>query len=1057
MATQEQLQRFLVAFSQAWNASDKSKGAYGRAIVRAELVTNLRVRDRAGTNTIALNQIPSYSSLIAASQAEPPVVTKPEPPKQDPVVAQAEAAAPPVVNTNPTTDTPVTADQARPADNRVNDDNPESVSVNAAGQNIGLSVRDETGALSNLRRNPETGELYNPGNIARNPAGTANSNQAANVPGALNNNTRQQITPQPNVLDNFSSYTYQASVYLMTPDQYTALVRSTKKSINGYYLLFQSGGAPNNSGGFQGALSDQVAATQADLENEGIGFAPTIPVPPGVGQTSAGRNPAFPLDFYIDSISMTNLIQGKSTGAAHNIQSLKFTVTEPSGITLIDRIYQAVQDSSPKGGSGSVNYSAAQYLMVIRWYGYDENGKIVTGGSGANPQAGLTDPNAVIEKFIPFQINSIGFQVSSRLVTFEFDCTPVGQQVAGGTRRGTVPYDVQLSDGTVGGILAGTTVVTSDTSSTTPAAGTQDPANQTAAVQQRTGVTLNSQGRTNDPRAPGNQTAAAQQSAPPKADAAPSSRKTIKNGLAGALTEFNQNLTRGARQIYEQADEYEIVFAAGAEEIRDAKLILPGKVEAGQAPMSAPPTSDPKSAGTKAGGKDTTVKNIFITAGQPVVQVIDTIIRNSSYIQGQALTKIDASTGEEVGNSDVKNKVVKWYRINFEAIPKQPVDKLRNDYAYKIRYIISAYTIDKYDSKYFPVGQFRGVHKSYPWWFTGENKSIIDYVEKISTSYTQLVSGSNPSNSQAEIERRKVLATLREQTTYTYSPRSEQSSQGSRTKGLEVSANLADSLYSPGDLGNVDVRIVGDPGWIQQGSLAGGVSVEEFDTGSFLPDGTINFDAEQVFFEVNYNRPQDYNIETGLTDGANDPINKNITQHISRVFQATEVVSDFRGGKFEQTIKGMLHLIVKPDGSNKAPTAPQPTKSEERDDGSYDRLENRRLLTPRSTAEQAVIAKNAPPGQTNVVGGRLVTNTAGGAAIVHPRAGRRGTVPAATAPLPTNDDTKNPPWWAKNNTAPQQASTVGASSNGQNVGLLDRILNRIAGQKISSPQKIAQD
>ena len=108
MATQEQLQRFLVAFSQAWNASDKSKGAYGRAIVRAELVTNLRVRDRAGTNTIALNQIPSYSSLIAASQAEPPVVTKPEPPKQDPVVAQAEAAAPPVVNTNPTTDTPVT-------------------------------------------------------------------------------------------------------------------------------------------------------------------------------------------------------------------------------------------------------------------------------------------------------------------------------------------------------------------------------------------------------------------------------------------------------------------------------------------------------------------------------------------------------------------------------------------------------------------------------------------------------------------------------------------------------------------------------------------------------------------------------------------------------------------------------------------------------------------------------------------------------------------------------------------------------------------------------------
>lgn len=981
---------------------------------------------------------------VTAPPPEPPVVTKPEPPKEDPVVEKAEAAAPPAVNTNPATDTPVTAEQAKPADNRVNDDNPESVSVNAAGQNIGLSVRDETGALSNLRRNPETGELYNPGNIARNPA----SNQTATATGALNNNTKRLITPQPNVLDNFSSYTYQASVYLMTPDQYTALVRSRKKSINGYYLLFQSGGAPNNTGGFQGALSESLAATRADLESEGIGLAPTTPTPPGVGATDAGRNPAFPLDFYIDSISMTNLIQGKSTGIAHNVNSLKFTVVEPSGITLIDRMYQAVQDASPKDGAGSVNYGAAQYLMVIRWYGYDENGKLITGGSGADPQAGLTDPNAVIEKFIPFSINSIGFQVGNRLVTYEFECTPVGQMVAGGTRRGTVPYDLQLSEGTVGGILAGTTVVTSDTSSTTPAAGA-NAANQTAAVQQRTGVTLNSQGRTSDPRAPGGGgAAAAQKSAPPKADAAPSSRKVIKNGLAGALTEFNLDLTRGTRQIYEQADEYEIVFANGAEEIRDAKLVLPGKVEANQAAMAPPPTKDAKSAGTRAGGKDTTVKNMSITAGQPIVQVIDTIIRNSSYIQNQALTKIDAATGEELPSSDVKNKSVKWYRINFEAVPKQPYDKLRNDYAYKIRYIISAYTIDSYDSKYFPVGQFRGVHKSYPWWFTGENRSIIDYNEKISTSYTQLVSGSNPSNSSAETERRKVLATLREQTTYTYSPRSEQSSQGSRTKGLEVSANLADSLYSQGDLANVDVKIVGDPGWIQQGSLAGGVSVEEFDTGSFLPDGTINFDSEQVFFEINYNRPQDYNIDTGLIDGANDPINKNITQNVSRVFLAKEVVSDFKSGKFEQTVKGTLWLIPKPDGSNKAPTALPPTKSDNREPP-------KKLVT--TTADQAVVAKNAPPGQTNVVGGRLVTNTAGGAAIVHPKAGRRGTVPAATAPLPANDDTKNPPWWAKNNTAPAQKNAVGASSNGENVSVVDRILNFVAGQKISQPQKIAQD
>jgi hypothetical protein len=38
-------------------------------------------------------------------------------------------------------------------------------SVDAAGNAVGLALQDETGAVSNLRRNPETGELYNPGSI----------------------------------------------------------------------------------------------------------------------------------------------------------------------------------------------------------------------------------------------------------------------------------------------------------------------------------------------------------------------------------------------------------------------------------------------------------------------------------------------------------------------------------------------------------------------------------------------------------------------------------------------------------------------------------------------------------------------------------------------------------------------------------------------------------------------------------------------------------------------------------------------------------------------------
>ena len=918
---------------------------------------------------------------------------------------------------------------------------------------VGLPVLTEDGGISNLRRNPETGELYDPGGPAgyavaptnagvgaTDDSGGQNNSQQntqkeqdqqksqSTVSGTLNGNTKRQITPRSNVLDNFGSYTYRASVYLMNPVEYERLIRSKKKIINGYNLLFQSGGAPNNVGGFQGALNSNNQAIAQDAAAGGFGAGVNGTSAPDSGQPSAGRNPAFGDDFYIDSITVKNLLQGKGTGAAHNVCELKFTVVEPNGITLLDRLYQAVQDHSPKDGAGKVNYAAAQYLMVIRFYGYDQNGNLVPGIGGADPQSGLSDPNSVIEKYIPFAIRNINWAVSSKLITYDFDCSPVGQLVAGGTRRGAVPFDMQLSGGTVNSILAGPPALTTDQS--TRALTT------TEAAQARTNFAAT------DPR---RVDLGSRSSAPPKTNAAPSPKKTLKAGLASALSEFNDTLTKGTNPIYEQADEYEIVFAKGAEAIRDASLVLAGsKKEASQSPVNAAPTTDPKSAGNKADSKDTTAKSISIVAGQPIVQVIDTVIRNSSYITDQALTKIDASTGEELPNPEASGKPVKWYRINFEAIPKTSPDKLRNDYAYKIRYIISAFTVDKYDSKYFPVGAFRGVHKSYPWWFTGQNTGVLDYSEALNQAWTTLISSGDATNTNADKERRKTAATMREMVTYTYGPASEESRQGSRTNGNEASANMADSLYSPGDLGTSRLRIIGDPAWIQQGSLSGGVTPEEFDSTSFLPDGTINFDSEQVFYEVQWNRPNDYNIETGLADPNS---NKTYTT-VSRVYLASACTSEFRQGKFEQTVEGGLFLIPKPDGSNKAPSAPMPTKS------------NDERTKPITTATQAEIARNAPPGQTNVVGGRLVTNTEGGAALVAPRAGRRGVVPSPNTPLPDSGETpaQTPaPPGPKDNVSPAKNSSRPVVSNGENISVVDRFLGFLSGQKTNPPQDIAKD
>jgi hypothetical protein len=231
-------------------------------------------------------------------------------------------------------------------------------------------------------------------------------------------------------------------VYLLTPPQYEKLLNSKDKKVNGYQLLFQSGGAPSNNGGTREPSLRAAANADNDFNNSD----PVLP--------DGGRNPFFPDDFYIDSISLKTVIAGKATGAAHNATELKFTVIEPAGITLLDNLYKAVQNIAPKDASGKVNYTAVTYLMVIRFYGYDQDGNQVQVAAKVDAE-GTSDRTAIVEKFIPFKIANLNWSVGSKLVTYEWDCTPVGLQIAGSTVRGTIPYDVQLSANTVGELLAG--------------------------------------------------------------------------------------------------------------------------------------------------------------------------------------------------------------------------------------------------------------------------------------------------------------------------------------------------------------------------------------------------------------------------------------------------------------------------------------------------------------------------------------------------------------------------------------------------------------------------
>lgn len=616
----------------------------------------------------------------------------------------------------------------------------------------------------------------------------------------------QKIVPQSNVLDQYASYTYTASIYLMTADAVGLMMRTKKKSLDGTLLLMQSGGAPTGS-----------------------------------------RNQFFTNDYYIDSIKLSTVIQGKGTHAAHNVQTMEMVITEPNGITLLDNLDRAIAQYLGNDNKKK-NFGACNYLLVIRFYGYDINGNLVRGG--VPKLDGSTDESAFIEKFYPFSLRDLTFSVGSKTVEYHISAVVQQYQTSVGTSRGTIPYNLELGGRSIRDLL-------------------------TAAAN------------------PGDQTGA-----PQNLNAAPSKSLSVRPGLFTIMNQIQQNLVPG---LYEIADQYEIEFVGDA--IPNAKLVLggPAALITDYACVGIPDSPDQQLLGNLS--VDPTSRLNSIVAGTQIVQAIEAIVRNSTYIQDQSLLMYNDKTRKWVPNLG-RARNVAWYKISFEAYPLG-WDNKRNDQAYLMKYIVSPYRISGAPPPYFTQPVFKGVHKVYNYWFTGQNTQVLDYTQRFNNQYTQVLSGS-------------ILPFLTQQTQnlntlqkYNFSPYSNESNQQANEKVNEPAANLADYLYNPADLSTVDLTIVGDPAWLQQGEAFAGRTPDNWNFGPFDPDGSINYDSQEILFEVVFNTPDDYDLKTGLADpGKNNFASNRSAGEAGRakqsyIFRATTVDNMFEKGKFIQRLHGV--------------------------------------------------------------------------------------------------------------------------------------------------------
>lgn len=671
-------------------------------------------------------------------------------------------------------------------------------------------------------------------------------NAGATQQGKSGTTAAKKSQPKPgkrtqNPLGNFSSYTYQLSLYMITPDAYSAFIESGRKNIN----AFQDVSATGN-GAFIIAQSG------------------------GVNNASSKRAPGFDVDFYIDDLKISQAINGKDTGASTNVTDISFSITEPYGFSFITRLRQAATKlsnvSKSKNYQDLENPSRQFFVLGIRFQGYDKNGNVISSkdvvGSNSDPAG---NAYGVYERYYDILIKSMKFNIDGKATVYKITAASTPTGAAFGMKRGVIYNGASVRGTTVHDVLMGES-----------------------------------------------------------------------DGRLGILTKMNadqkQLVDSGAATI---ANKYSVKYLGKAEvEIKEATIVSQADLDKLKFPMSnATSTSDSNVQAEVKSTPETNVRQITLTSGIPMLQAIDNIIKQSSYLE-DAL-KVVYTTAEEAspdGEDEIKNetkKNIKWYNIGAE-VKSLGWDPKQGDFAYDITYVIQPYETPVVLSAYANnATKYYGPHKRYEYWFTGKNSEIIKYEQQMDNTFFNVVLGDAGDISSAQGGSTDVP-------TIANIPQG-QDKTGKLNTGNEAQNSYMTSLYDPGAYAKAKITILGDPDFLMGTNPVSEAAVyNQF----YGVDGyTINPNGGQVFIEINFKEPQDYKNSTGLLS-INESIlfwkypasvQKDIDSRGGGVsYMVLSCTSSFSKGSFTQELVAVINTFddVGADETSKAAGRPSTNEND---------------------------------------------------------------------------------------------------------------------------------
>lgn len=660
--------------------------------------------------------------------------------------------------------------------------------------------------------------------------------------------------PIPNRLHQYASYIYSLSLHMMTPEDLATI--TTTREYSAKNVIIASAG------------------------RHGVNFQ---------------RNKNWNTDFYFENFNLITVISPNDQSRNTNAINCDFSIIEPYGFTLIERILKTTEDL------GGKNYLDMPYLVQIDFFAIDDAGEI----GGAIPE---------LQKRFPIKLNKLDIKITERGAEYKINASPQGHAAFEGSAV-TVPANMEVTARTVADFFQSLEGTAADS------------------LAQEIAAKADFQQRQKEDRA-----TAASLYAPSLLYSSTQKNATINvDSFGTAINAYWKGLKDAGKVSI--ADIYRFEFLpdpeTGEDVIGKATFVEDKRNTPKETPMKKNENIKDNismrlsDVGNSQNIYDTTRGIFSINYGTAIDKLLEYVIRNSSYIHDQ-LVLPDGLTADEYKSRKeaMKDKPLKWFRI----IPKVRLlgfDEIRGKWAKEYTYTVKPYKMYNLRSDIAPQGTVVTPVKAYNYIFTGKNNDILNldiqfntlyYTQQ--TAYRNNLEPTSPSGDSLTVKYQDqnpssyvgpgsgidynvvmplVMAPIvqNSKAVATGNPRDPKS---------VGAADLAESIMTStmADMIGIKMSIIGDPDYIKQDDIfygADALSTEilssELDS-RLLPDGgSLVMDDGGVYIQILFKIPQDIDDETGFMKYAAGERNS----VFSGLYMVVQVTNNFSKGQFTQELE----------------------------------------------------------------------------------------------------------------------------------------------------------